>query len=35
VSGDFLCFGFAFVTAGPDNCFTGAARPPPSLDLTL
>jgi hypothetical protein len=35
VSGEFLCFGFTFVTAGPDNCFTGAARPPPSLDLPL
>jgi hypothetical protein len=30
-----LCFSFAFVTAAPDNCFTGAAWPPPSLDFPL
>jgi hypothetical protein len=24
VSGEFLCFGLTFVTAGPNSCFTGA-----------
>jgi hypothetical protein len=33
VSGEFLCFGFDFVTAGPNNYFTGATQPPPSIDL--
>jgi hypothetical protein len=35
VSGEFLCFSFAYVTVGPDNCFTGVARPPLSLDFPL
>jgi hypothetical protein len=35
VSDEFLCFSFAFVTTGPNNYFTGVARPPPSLDFLL
>jgi hypothetical protein len=29
VSRMFLCFSFAFVILGPNNCFAGAAQPPP------
>jgi hypothetical protein len=35
VSGEFLCFTRAFITAGTDSCFTGVVQPPPLLDLTL
>jgi hypothetical protein len=35
VSNEFLCFSFTFVTMGPDNYFTCAAWPPPSLDFLL
>jgi hypothetical protein len=31
----FLCFSFALATAGPNNYFTGAAWPLPSLDFLL
>jgi hypothetical protein len=35
VFGEFLGFRLAFITAGPDNCFIGAAQPLPSLDFLL
>jgi hypothetical protein len=35
MSGEFWFFSFAFVTAGPDNYFTGAALPPSSLDFPM
>jgi hypothetical protein len=35
VSSEFLCFSLAFVTTGADSCFTGAVRPPLSLDFLL